>query len=492
MTELQLEIQAMADADAQALLHRFVRAFSAGTLAPEAVHRRSQEMARSISLTADPTPPMAPGDVARSALLLLAGDARHEALLRRLQSLGEMPVARDAQLLDAAELLIVLEMLWPPSRRDSSGASMLSSANTDGAPHAAASAQPGLLRALTRQMLDYAGLRPVGPQSDAIYRVWYATSRRLVDAADPAKGFGTDRDDRIHHGCCDVFIPRSHKVGSVGSAWWKRLATGADDRMRVLDQDAMTGQAFWRDLRKQLADCAIDDRDAVVFIHGFNVTFEQAALRAAQIGFDLQIKGVMAFYSWASRGEVAKYPADEASVELDERPIADFLCELVRCSGARRVHVIAHSMGNRALLRAVNQIAQQAQRRSGARFGQIILAAPDVDARKFAELCDAYRQVSERTTLYVSSRDAAVEASAWLHDFPRAGLMPPVTVAPGIDTVNAVNADVTLLGHGYVAEARDVIGDIHALIRHGSAPKLRFGLREAATPAGEPYWLIGG
>jgi putative addiction module killer protein len=44
----------------------------------------------------------------------------------------------------------------------------------------------------------------------------------------------------------------------------------------------------------------------------------------------------------------------------------------------------------------------------------------------------------------------AVEASRWLHDFPRAGLLPPVTVVPDIDTVSATNADMTTdEGHPY-------------------------------------------
>src|SRR5690606_19837939 len=122
---------------------------------------------------------------------------------------------------------------------------------------------------------------------------------------------------------------------------------------------------FWQQVQQHLAQCEVDDRDAVVFIHGFNVSFQEAALRAAQIGFDLQIKGAMAFYSWASRGDVSKYPADEAAVELDEAPIAEFLCDMDLHTGARRVHVIAHSMGNRAVLRAVSQIAQKAERPSG-------------------------------------------------------------------------------------------------------------------------------
>jgi hypothetical protein len=52
----------------------------------------------------------------------------------------------------------------------------------------------------------------------------------------------------------------------------------------------------------------------------------------------------------------------------------------------------------------------------------------------FRQLSAAYADVASRTTLYVSKRDLAVEASRWLHNFPRAGLMPPTLVLPGIDT----------------------------------------------------------
>lgn len=480
MTDLQFRIQSLSDSEAIALLRRFVRAFATGSHTSEAIQQQARSMVDVVSLTAEHGDPMGPGDLARSSLLLLAGDTRLQASVESLLSSSRGAFALGAEQIEAADLLTVLQTQLPGL---AAGGATVS--DTGASPRA------GLVRALTRQLLDYAGFQREGPRADAEYRVWYATSRKPLDPADPSRGFGVERDSCIHHGTCSVFVPRSHKVGSIGSAWWKRAAALTDDRMRVLALDTLQEQAFWRQMRDQLAKCAADDRDAVVFIHGFNVSFEQAALRAAQIGFDLQIKGAMALYSWASRGDVMMYPADEAAVELDEAPIADFLCDLAQRTGARRVHVIAHSMGNRAVLRAVHQITQQAERRSGVRFGQIILAAADVDARKFQELCAAYPRLSERTTLYVSSRDAAVEASRWLHDFPRVGLMPPVTTASGIDTVNAVNADLTLLGHGYVAEARDVISDIHALIRHGAAPARRFGLRPAKTAAGEPYWLIG-
>ena len=59
--------------------------------------------------------------------------------------------------------------------------------------------------------------------------------------------------------------------------------------------------------------------------------------------------------------------------------------------------------------------------------------------------------------------------------------MPPTLVLPGIDTINVTNVDLTMLGHGYVAEARDVLTDMHALITQGAPPDERFGLREAKT-----------
>ena len=67
----------------------------------------------------------------------------------------------------------------------------------------------------------------------------------------------------------------------------------------------------------------------------------------------------------------------------------------------------------------------------------------------------------------------------------------PTLVLPGIDTINVTNVDLTMLGHGYVAEARDVLIDMHALITHGAPPNERFGLREAKNEEGERYWLIG-
>lgn len=326
--------------------------------------------------------------------------------------------------------------------------------------------------------------RPEGAE----YVVWYGTNRKPVDAADPGRGYSHERDDRLHYGRCRVFIPRSHKIGSTGSPWWKRLITRTDDRLRLQAVEPLAADEHWADLRRVIAGLQPGLDHAVIFIHGYNVSFHEAALRAAQVGFDLQVRA-MAFFSWPSQGTMHGYMADEASIEASEGALAAYLTGFAEQSGASHVHVIAHSMGNRGLLRAVNRSLATAERRAGVPFGQFILAAPDVDADVFRDLSRAYRGVCRRATLYVSPRDRAVAASLTLHGAARVGYTPPVTVLPHVDTVSVENVDLTLLGHGYVAEARDVLHDMHDLIFHGDPPERRMGLRPAESDAGR-YWVI--
>jgi esterase/lipase superfamily enzyme len=323
-----------------------------------------------------------------------------------------------------------------------------------------------------------------------VYTVWYGTDRAPLDPANPAAGFGTARADSVSYGTCAVNIPRSHKFGSLGSSWWKRLLRGQDDRLKLEQVTALASARFWQAVGEELQRWDEDERQALVYVHGFNVEFSEAALRAAQIGFDLKVPGVMAFFSWPSRGAPDKYPADEATIETSEAAIAEFLVRFANDVGARRVHVLAHSMGNRGLLRAMQRIQAEAAARSRAKFGQIILAAPDVDARLFKDLARLYPSWSERTTLYASPGDRAVGLSRWLHDAARAGFTPPVTVVPGIDTVEVPDLDLDLLGHSYYAEAEGVLHDMFDLLRRNADPDDRQQLERLALPGGETYWRL--
>src|SRR5262249_19638453 len=194
---------------------------------------------------------------------------------------------------------------------------------------------------------------PRNINDNADYTVSFGTNRRPNDSASLQLGFSKSRDTKIHYGYCRVFIPKSHKIGSTGSSWWQRLRSGTDDRLKLIEIRGMVADDYWSAISSRLAKLEISERDAVIFVHGYNVSFDNAAVRAAQIGFDLSVKGAMAFFSWPSQGALKGYSADEATIEASEPFIAEFVEDFVARSGAAKVHIIAHSMGNRGVLRAI-------------------------------------------------------------------------------------------------------------------------------------------
>ncbi len=324
------------------------------------------------------------------------------------------------------------------------------------------------------------------------FPVWFGTNRELVEERGAQAHFSSARGKSVRYGRCDVRIPKAHRIGSIGSRWIKRLISGQDDRLTLSRIASMERDDFWSQVAAQIAAQSPNRRHAMVFLHGYNVSFLEAALRAAQIGFDLSIEGAMGFFSWPSKATIKGYLADEASIEYSEKHITEFLVDFATRTGATSVNIIAHSMGNRGLLRAVDRIMRSAEDMSRVRFDQIILAAADVDTQTFGQFCDAYQALANRTTMYVSDMDRAIATSQWLHDFPRVGITPPINVFTDIDTIRVRRMPLTLLGHGYVAEARDVLADIHQLITRKLEPDHRFGLNALTNEHGQRYWAIKG
>ncbi|MGO8839775.1 MAG: alpha/beta hydrolase [Methyloceanibacter sp.] len=323
---------------------------------------------------------------------------------------------------------------------------------------------------------------------DVIYPVWFATNRR---PAPQDNGYTAERYDRITRGRVEVHVPAAHKIGDIGTPFWKRLRHGdlRDDHLRVQRVERQERDAFFADIYQamQAASENGEQPHALVFLHGFNVSFQDAAVRAAQIGCDLNVRGATAFFSWPSRGSGLAYPVDEASIEASEGAITDFLVDFTANCGAKKVHVIAHSMGNRGLLRALQRIAANAETRGKVKFDQIFLAAPDVDRDLFLDLAYLYPQHAQRTTLYASHRDLPVHLSSKVHDAPRAGYFTPYTVATGIDTVAVPNFNIDLWGHAYFAQADALLHDIFDLMRENKSPSDRYRI-EPAVHEGKTFW----
>lgn len=322
----------------------------------------------------------------------------------------------------------------------------------------------------------------------------FATNRALNDANDLTKGFSGDRGDAVRLGTCSVLVPRFHDIGTLErQRWYEKLMGQPGDKFEVewSSLAALAEDPYWASLRKVAAGVKVGRGSSLVYLHGYNVSFEMAALRAAQLALDLKVQGAMNFFSWPSRGKFSTYTVDETSIEASELEITEYLQRQLQEVGSGRVHVLAHSMGNRGLLRALQSMLARAQKKAKASFGQIILCAPDVDEKVFRDFAEGYRRLSKRTTLYVSSRDLALASSGIVHGNARAGYTPPITIVEGIDTIQAADVDLSLLGHGYYADAREVLEDMFAVLRNGPTPDERFGPKRREQH-GSTYWEIVG
>lgn len=319
-----------------------------------------------------------------------------------------------------------------------------------------------------------------------LVRVWFATNRLPVNINEIDQDFDTDHSaDALTYGVCNVFIPKSHKPGSTGTAWWRRwLRFEEDDSLTVHSAHALPKADFWAGFRNKLETWwKPGERNAFALIHGFNVTFEEAAIRAAQIGYDLKLPGEIAFYSWPSRGNVRDYTADEATISASVKHIAQFLHELSENSGAERVHLFVHSMGNRGFIAALERL--MAKDFPELRLGQVFFCAPDEDVRTFQDKTATFPHQYENRTLYVSGDDKAVAASKWIHKADRVGVVPPFHQYQGIETIEVDGFGILDLGHGYFASAEPLINDI----REAIATQKHAAERSTPQPVGDHFLI---
>ena len=332
-----------------------------------------------------------------------------------------------------------------------------------------------------------------GAEPGARVRVWFGTNRRpaMVRGTRAPAIFGNRRDsETLHLGACDVSVPIGHRFGSTGSSLWRTWFLGSPrDEMLTIEEVHLfdTATEFASALVADFAGAAPADRRALVYLHGYNTSFRQAALRAAQIGFDLHVEGAVAFYSWPSLGHPLAYPADTQAAQASEDHFVEFLEILGSRAGVTRIDFLVHSLGNQLFARAAARLVAAAGR-AGVPSGSLIMAAPDIDRDVFSSLARIYPQIASNRTMYVSSRDRALWLSKWIQQDARAGYTPPVTIVDGVDTVHVADVDVSTLGHGYYAGAGPVLYDIKGVL-DGLGPDRRIRLVPREYN-GRGYWSL--
>jgi esterase/lipase superfamily enzyme len=322
-------------------------------------------------------------------------------------------------------------------------------------------------------------------------RVFYATDRAIGPKSGLIQKYEARRGDgALSLGAAEVAIPHSHKFGEMeGPPWWQFFRSPDPRRhIVVLAAGELPEPEFWDRVRGCVG--ASNARDILLLIHGYNVSFEQGLRRAAQVVKDLNFHGAPVLYSWPSHGSVTSYSADEASVEWTVPHLRAFLRQLLEGAGAAQVHVIAHSMGNRAAVAALRELQMETLAPGAAQLSQFVLAAPDIDAGTFRQLAADFAHKAKRCTLYANSEDRALAASDWKHGgYARAGGGgDDLVVVPPIETIDATGHATDFLSHSYFAGSSPVIADLFYVIRSTQAEqRARLERRQAGELV---YWRI--
>lgn len=332
-------------------------------------------------------------------------------------------------------------------------------------------------------------LTPVGKETKSLVEVFYATDRNRLKKKKVDYG---NKRGITEFGRCIVNVPPQKEKGELPRPPWYYLGFGASEEkyMLIKEIDQLEVGDFFSRLKTKVQGAA--EKDAFLFIHGFNVGFTESILRTAQIAHDIGFQGAPIAYSWPSRKSVFKYSADESvATGYSLGDITHLLRIIRKKTGAEKVHLIAHSMGNRFLTEALKVLYTEGSNEKF-KFNQIILAAPDIDAHVFIkEIAPKIAQCSERVTMYGSKKDLALLFSGTaLHGgIQRAGkINGKIAVVEGIDTIDASNVMTDRLGHGYFAESKELIDDIFDVTKFNKNPKDR-NLKEY-TQNEKTYWAF--
>ena len=313
-------------------------------------------------------------------------------------------------------------------------------------------------------------------------------------AESPAFLFGGGRAREVAFADMVVSIPpdRNRKIGEV--QWPQQPPGHPESDFVTLKSEIVTRDQAKASLSRLVGQSR--EKEALVFVHGFNNRYEDAVYRFAQILHDSGAGQDVApvLFTWPSKGKVYAYNYDRDSANYSRDALETLLRDLDKDPQVKTITVLAHSMGNWVTLEALRQMAIR-DGRVAPKIKLLLLADADVDVDIAREQIATLGPQRPHIVLFVSENDRALAASRDIWEAPRLGAIDP-DVEPyrsmiereGISVINMTHMPShDFFNHGKFAEDPKVVELIGRSLATGQAltdQRVGFGARVMQVTAG--------
>jgi esterase/lipase superfamily enzyme len=271
---------------------------------------------------------------------------------------------------------------------------------------AAAASRRAVLRGLTSAasalaLCGCAGMA-AGPRFDASALVLnptllVASTRKPVNGARAKPWFGTERG-KMTVARATLTPPDDGRfsLASVGLADWN---------LEKIEPVAQIGD---------LIDPTAGGHDVLIYVHGYNTTFETAALDAARLSDGVKFVGETMVFSWPSRAGLLDYGYDRESAMWSRDALQQLLDGLIASPIVGHVHIVAHSIGTMLTMEALRQLYAQLGDEAANRVGAVVFASPDIDLDGFSSSVQRIGHLARKIIVVTAANDRALAVSRWM------------------------------------------------------------------------------